>query len=185
MNIKTTHTIHWSLLLLFIVFTVFFSGCTYNFYLKNSDASEDHEMLKELNRKGKLLSSTIYLKNGDNYKVKKLRLSNDSLSFIILPKNSTETEYKMFLSMNGVEKIQFKRVLKGGVDGLFVGLGLGLASGFLGGYIQPLDGEDPPTREVVVFFDSIFGGITGAIIGIPIGMFVKKHEVYHFENPKR
>ena len=71
MNIKTTHTIHWSLLLLFIVFTVFFSGCTYNFYLKNSDASEDHEMLKELNRKGKLLSSTIYLKNGDNYKVKK------------------------------------------------------------------------------------------------------------------
>jgi hypothetical protein len=186
MNFKTKNTTHWSMLFLLIIFIAQFNSCTHNIYLKNSDASQDHEMLKELNRKGKLLSSTIYLKNGENYKVENLRLSNDTLSFVILPINSTDTEsqYKM-LSTYDVEKIKFNKVLKGGVDGLCVGLGLGLASGFLAGYIQPLDSEDPPPREVVIFFDSILGGISGAIIGIPIGMFVKKHEVYHFENFNR
>ena len=170
MRIKPNPAIYLALIFLF-------GSCSHTRHIEND--SKDYK--SEIERKSKKAPATIDLRNGKNYKARFISFSGDSLKFA-----DSINSIKRTASIGDIKSIRFRDRINGALEGGGIGIAAGVAIGVVIGLVS---GDDPPgfmslTALARRLWYGWFGGMFGALIGLPSGYTSGSYTIYEFPDEK-
>jgi len=151
--------LHYSL----IALTIICVGCHSSRVMQVRETSSEISRF-DIHDREKLFNSSICFKNGRILNVDSLLIDRDSVLWI-------ESIMVRSVSVDSVDRINWTSSLKGGLDGLGLGLALGSAGGLLlGTIVDHSDYDDPiPGFLVGAIVGAASGGLFGFVAGVVSG----------------
>jgi len=160
-------------ILVVIVFVTVLLGCTH----QNTLGVADIDGYKYINRASKYKDIQIELRNGKRINVTKLEIS--PISTIL---RDPVTAQRITIPTSSIDNISYRNHLSGAFEGF--GLGV-LIGGFVGASAGYASGENPGalqlSAESKALFAGIYYGLSGGIVGLPIGAIMGSKEIFYIE----
>ena len=131
-------------------------SCSNNTFIKKLPIHQKYE--KEINYLGKDRSGIIVFRNNTELPVEEIRLVTDSLYY----KETLQSRHSA-LALNDIKEIKFKDHTAGIFQGLLLGLGMGVATGYIS-----IDWDTEMAGLGMILYGGIgilIGGIYGGISG--------------------
>jgi len=139
-----------------LIGTLILASCSNNTLIKKLPLHQKYE--KEINFLGKNRSGRIVLENDSELSVEVIKVVGDSLYY-----KETSQSSQVNLSLNNIKEIKFKDYPVGIFQGLVLGLGMGIATGYVS-----IDWDDHMAGLGMILYGGvgiIAGGIYGGISG--------------------